>query len=108
MLISPSKYHNPNHTIRVAVTMIFTANLQLFSSEIPAKQSLAQVLLLTVNNEKFPTVKLNSQFHLNLFYYFSSWFQITESQPWKILAVKLNSQFHMNLFYYFSLWFKIK
>ena len=50
MVISLTKYRNPNNTIRVAVTMNFTANWQ-FSPELPAVQSLVRVLLLTANNE---------------------------------------------------------
>ena len=52
MLISLTKYRNPNNTIRDDVAMIITANLQMFSPEIPAEQSLARVLQLTGNNEK--------------------------------------------------------
>ena len=52
MLISLTKYRNPNSTIRDDVAMIITANLQMFSLEIPAEQSLARVLQLTGNNEK--------------------------------------------------------
>ena len=62
MLISLTKYRSPNNTIRVVVAMSFTANLRMFSPEIPAEQLLARVLLL----RKFLAVKFNSQFPLTL------------------------------------------
>ena len=101
--MSLTKYHNSNNTIRVAVVMMFIGNLQIFSPKVPAEQSLTRFLLLTAHNEKaisskivqsfidssftencqqwkISAVKSSGQFHLNLFYYLSSWFQIQESQ----------------------------
>ena len=37
VLFSPTQHHNPNNTIRTAVTIIFTANRHMFSPELPAE-----------------------------------------------------------------------
>ena len=65
MLIPSKKYLNSNNTIRVVVTKIFTANLHMFSPEIPSEQSLARVILLAANNEEKIAVKLYSAGRVN-------------------------------------------
>ena len=64
MLISPTKYGNPNIGIFTAMAC-FTANQHMFSPELPAEKSMAQVLPLTASTEILLAVKLNLKFHLN-------------------------------------------
>ena len=94
------KYRNPNYTIRVAVAMLFTVNLQMFSPAIPAEWSLARVLLLTAKNFSSKIEQFEEFEYINPNTYCDAWkstykysfitSQATKSDFWKKSQIMWN------------------